>query len=255
MKINVGNIAKRAREASHILATVSADSKNAFLNILADNLEKNASALIEENKKDLIEGERAGLSKSMLDRLELTPGRIEDIAAGVRQVAALPDPVGEILERTVRPNGLDIQKVRTPIGVIGIIFESRPNVTVDCAALCLKSGNASILRGGKEAFASNMALAKIIRESLEQAGLPADSVQVVPTTDREPLNELLKLNGLIDCIIPRGGEGLIRFVVENSTIPVIKHFKGVCHVFIDRHADPAKALAITVNAKTQRPGT
>ncbi len=175
------------------------------------------------------------------------------MAEGVRQVIALPDPVGEVLETTTRPNGIEIQKVRVPIGVIGIIYESRPNVTIDCAALCLKAGNASILRGGKEAIHSNTALAGLVTQALRETGLPEDAVQLVPTTDRGALTALLKRDDLIHCIIPRGGEGLIRFVAQNSTIPVIKHYKGVCSVYLDRAADPAMAEAIVINAKVQRP--
>jgi glutamate-5-semialdehyde dehydrogenase len=189
----------------------------------------------------------------MLERLTLNDARLHQMAEGVRQVAALPDPVGTELEKSARPNGLLIRKVRVPIGVIAIIYESRPNVTIDCAALCLKSGNASILRGGKEAFHSNLALAALIAEALAEAGLPRTAVQIVPTTDRAALETLLQLDELIHCVIPRGGETLIRFVAEHSTIPVIKHYKGVCFVYLDRAADPVMAEQIVVNAKVQRP--
>jgi glutamate-5-semialdehyde dehydrogenase len=184
----------------------------------------------------------------------LNAKRIAQMAEGVRQVAALPDPVGEELERTARPNGLEIRKVRVPIGVIGIIYEARPNVTIDCAVLCLKSGNAAILRGGKEIFHTNTALAALVTRALASAGLPVDAVQLIPTTDRAALTTLLTLDTLVHCIIPRGGESLIRFVVENSTIPVIKHFKGVCFVYVDHEADAGMAERIVVNAKVQRPG-
>ena len=209
--------------------------------------------IIAENKKDLAKAEANGLSKPMLERLALTPEKIEAAAKGVEEVVALPDPVGVILESSTRPNGLQINKVSTPIGVIGIIYESRPNVTIDCAVLCLKSGNAAILRGGSEAFNSNMALAKVIAKSLEEVGLSRDCVQIIPTSDRGALNELLKLREYVHCIIPRGGEGLIRFVVENSTIPVIKHYKGVCTVYVDEVADEYLANVLTIDAKCQRP--
>ena len=189
----------------------------------------------------------------MTERLTFTPERIAKMAEGVRQVAALPDPVGEEIERMAPPRGFDLRKIRVPMGVIGIIYESRPNVTVDCAILCLKSGNASILRGGKEAFHSNMKLAEIIQTALQASGIHPDAVQVVPTTDRAALDVLLKQDDTIHCIIPRGGEGLIRFTVENSRIPVIKHYTGVCSVYVDAAADPKQAEAIVVNSKTQRP--
>ncbi len=247
-------IAQRARAASLQLARLPAKQKDEALARIAALLEESAEKIVAENRKDIDAGNQAGLTEAMLDRLLLTPERIAGIARGVREVAALTDPVGEEMETIERPNGLQIRKIRVPIGVIGIIYESRPNVTIDCAVLCLKSGNASILRGGKEAFHTNTALAAVIAEALPQAGLPADAVQLIPTTDRSALNSLLKLDSYIQCIIPRGGEGLIRFVAENSLIPVIKHYKGVCHVYIDRHADPAMAERIAINAKCQRPG-
>jgi glutamate-5-semialdehyde dehydrogenase len=247
-------IARRARTASLQLARIPTDQKDRALACIADLLNKSVDDILAENKKDLDAGREAGLSEAMLDRLLLTPERISAMADGVREVAALRDPVGEEIERIHRPNGLEITKIRVPIGVIGIIYESRPNVTVDCAVLCLKSGNASILRGGKEAFHTNSALASILGRALPQAGLPAEAVQFIPTPDRHALNSLLKLDSYIQCIIPRGGEGLIRFVAENSLIPVIKHYKGVCTVYIDRAADPDMAEKIVVNAKCQRPG-
>ncbi len=246
-------LGRAARAASLILATTPAERKNAALLRLADLIEAAGDALAEANARDLAFASDSGISGAMLDRLRLTPARIEGMAEGVRQIASLPDPVGEELERFQRPNGIDIQKVRVPIGVIGVIYESRPNVTIDCAALCLKAGNASILRGGKEAFHSNTALAALVTQALRETGLPEHAVQLVPTTDRAVLTELLKRDDFIHCIIPRGGEGLIRFVAENSRIPVIKHFKGVCSVYVDEHADPAMAESIIVNAKTQRP--
>jgi glutamate-5-semialdehyde dehydrogenase len=246
-------LGRAARAAALVLATVPTARKNAALQRLAALLDTSHAPLAEANARDLAAGAAAGLTAALLDRLRLTPARIRQMAEGVRQVAALPDPVGEELERTIRPNGLDIRKVRVPIGTIGIIYESRPNVTIDCAVLCLKAGNACILRGGKEAFHSNTALAALVAQALRETGLPADAVQLVPTTDRAALLALLKRDDLIQCIIPRGGEGLIRFVAQNSTIPVIKHYKGVCSVFLDRAADPAMAETITINAKVQRP--
>lgn len=246
-------IAKKARTASLALATLDTEAKNRVLQTLAELIEANEANLIETNKKDLEAGEEAGLTQALLDRLTFTPERIAGMAEGVRQVAALPDPVGEEMEKTVRPNGLDIRKVRVPIGVVGIIYESRPNVTVDCAVLCFKSGNACILRGGKEAFYTNTALAALITEALETHRVDTAAVQFIPTTDRAALNSLLKLDDYVHCIIPRGGEGLIRFVAENSHIPVIKHYKGVCCVYVDKDADADLAESIVVNAKTQRP--
>jgi len=250
----VTTLAQRARAASHLLATASTETKNAALVRLAELLPASAGTLLAANAKDLAAAKEHNLTGAQIDRLTLDAKRIVQIAEGVRQVAALPDPVGEELERTVRPNGLEIRKLRVPIGVIGIIYESRPNVTIDCAVLCLKSGNAAILRGGKEIFHTNTALAALVAEALAQAGLPTDAVQLIPTTDRAALTTLLKLDELIHCIIPRGGESLIRFVAENSTIPVIKHFKGVCFVYIDKDADPDMAEHIVINAKVQRPG-
>jgi glutamate-5-semialdehyde dehydrogenase len=250
----VTTLAQRARAASHLLATASTETKNAALVRLAELLPASAGTLLAANAKDLAAAKEHNLTGAQIDRLTLDAKRIVQIAEGVRQVAALPDPVGEELERTVRPNGLEIRKLRVPIGVIGIIYEARPNVTIDCAVLCLKSGNAAILRGGKEIFHTNTAMAALVAEALAQAGLPRDAVQLIPTTDRAALTTLLKLDELIHCIIPRGGESLIRFVAENSTIPVIKHFKGVCFVYVDKDADPAMAERIVVNAKVQRPG-
>ena len=225
----IEDIAKRARIASLALAGASTADKNDALQNIAEGLESNRKLLSEENQKDLDAAIENGLSEAMIDRLRLNHGRIDGMAKGLRELIELPDPVGTILEDRERPNGLKIKKVRTPIGVIGIIYESRPNVTVDCAGLCLKSGNASILRGGKEAIHSNQALAHIVREALQNSNLPEDAVQLVPTVDREALTHLLTLDEYIHCIIPRGGEGLIHFVSQNSRIPVIKHYKGVCN--------------------------
>jgi glutamate-5-semialdehyde dehydrogenase len=249
----VTSIAQRARAASLMLATTPAAAKNAALAHLADLIDASHAALLAANLQDLATPEAAALTPASRDRLTLTTARLTHLAASVREVIALPDPVGDLLEETTRPNGLHIRKVRVPIGVIGIIYEARPNVTIDCAILCLKSGNASILRGGKECFHTNTALAALITTALTTAGLPADAVQLIPTTDRAALTALLKLDTLIHCIIPRGGESLIRFVAENSTIPVIKHFQGVCFVYVDKAADLAMAEAITVNAKASRP--
>ncbi|HEX2100510.1 MAG TPA: glutamate-5-semialdehyde dehydrogenase [Candidatus Synoicihabitans sp.] len=250
----VTEIAQRARAASLSLATVPSAAKNQALERLAALLESSADAIITGNRRDLDAARANGLSTSQIDRLTLTPARLAHLAESVRQIVQLPDPVGATLDTWTRPNGLRIEKRRVPIGVIGIIYEARPNVTIDCAALCLKSGNAAILRGGKEIFHTNVVLAELVRTALHEAELPSDAVQLVPTTDRAALDTLLQLDHLIHCIIPRGGEGLIRFVAENSRIPVIKHYTGVCFVYLDRAADGDRAEAITLNAKTQRPG-
>lgn len=249
----VTSLAQRARAASLVLATVSREKKDAALEKLADLIDASHFQLLEANQRDLLSPEAAALPPATRDRLTLDEKRLRHLANSVREVIALSDPVGELLEERTRPNGLRIRKIRVPIGVIGIIFEARPNVTIDCAILCLKSGNASILRGGKECFHTNMALAELIRQALIATGLPADAVQLVPTTDRAALTTLLKLDTLIHCVIPRGGESLIRYVAENSTIPVIKHYKGVCFVYVDRAADPAMAESIVVNSKCSRP--
>lgn len=246
------DMAKRARAASLKLASYAAERKNAALEILARSIVERADEIKAANALD-VEAARGKISAPMLERLSLSDSKIASMAEGVRQLCLLPDPVGEIIESTVRPNGMRIDKVRVPIGVIGIIYESRPNVTIDCAALCLKSGNASILRGGSECFRTNTVLAKIVSDSLAAAGLDPDCVQMIPTTDRAAFGELLKLDQYVHCIIPRGGEKLIRFVVENSSIPVIKHYKGVCTVYVDKTADPEMAEKLVVNAKCQRP--
>ncbi len=246
-------LAQRARAASLVLATAPSAKKDAALARLADLIDASHTVLLEANARDLASPEAAALTAAARDRLTLDAKRLAQLAAAVREVVALPDPVGAVLDDTVRPNGLRIRKLRVPIGVIGIIYEARPNVTIDCAVLCLKSGNASILRGGKECFFTNTALAALISTALADAGLPADAVQLVPTTDRAALQTLLKLDTLIHCVIPRGGESLIRYVAQNSTIPVIKHYKGVCFVYVDAAADLAMAEAITLNAKVQRP--
>ena len=249
----VTSLAQRARAASLVLATAPRAKKDEALEKLADLIDASHFELLAANQRDLLSPEAGALSPAARERLTLNEKKLRQLSTSVREVVALPDPVGEVLEEFTRPNGLHIRKVRVPIGVIGIIFEARPNVTIDCAILCLKSGNASILRGGKECFHTNMALAALIQSALNSAGLPADAVQLVPTTDRAALLTLLKLDTLIHCIIPRGGESLIRFVAANSTIPVIKHFKGVCFVYVDAAADLSMAEAITLNAKVSRP--
>ena len=250
----VVGIAQRARAAAWTLATTPTAKKNEALDRLADLISASAEPLLAANAEDLKLAADNGLSAAEIDRLTLTSARLEHLADSVRQVARLPDPVGETLEEWTRPNGLRLRKVRVPIGVIGIIYEARPNVTIDCAILCLKSGNAAILRGGKEIFHTNTALAVLITAALTAAGLPAAAVQLIPTTDRAALTILLKLDAYVHCLIPRGGESLIRFVAANSTIPVIKHYHGVCFVYADAAADARMAEAIIVNAKTQRPG-
>ena len=248
-------LAKNAQKAALSLAAVPESQKNAFLDALIAQLddEENQHALISANQMDLDEGRKNGLSKALLDRLAITPSRIESMIQGTEQVRNLHDPVGELVESKVHPTGFELQKIRVPIGVIGIIYESRPNVTIDCAILCLKSGNATILRGGKEAFHSNSLLAKLIQKALVEADLPKNAVQLIPTSDRQALTELLKLEDYVHCIIPRGGEGLIRFVSENARMPVIKHYKGVCNIYVEDSIDTKIASEIVINAKCQRP--
>lgn len=246
--------AKEAKEASRILAKASAEAKNRALNYMAKELRSNAGHIIKENKKDLKKAKLAKLSNALIDRLTLNNKRIREMAASIETVAKLQDPCGAIDKMWKRPNGLVIGKMRVPIGVIAIIYESRPNVTADCAGLCIKSGNAVILKGGKESINSNLAIYRLLREALKKAGLPKQAVAMMESTDRKAVSYLLKMNNYIDLVIPRGGEGLIRMVAENSTIPVIKHYKGVCHVYVDCEADIRKAVKITVNAKVQRPG-
>ncbi|HEY6009837.1 MAG TPA: glutamate-5-semialdehyde dehydrogenase, partial [Nitrospirota bacterium] len=247
--------AKKAKAASRQLANISTEIKNNALFKMAAGLEKESAKLITENKKDLVAAEQKGLSKAMIDRLTLNPERIKAMADDLREVAALPDPVGEVLRMWRRPNGMEVGRMRVPIGLIGIIYESRPNVTADSAALCLKSGNGVLLRGGSEAVHSNTAIVEVLSKAGAEAGIPEGAVSFIENPDRACVMEMLKLNGIIDLIIPRGGEGLIRMVSENSTIPVIKHDKGVCHVYVDSKADLAMAEEICFNAKVQRPGT
>ncbi|MBI4689611.1 MAG: glutamate-5-semialdehyde dehydrogenase [Nitrospirae bacterium] len=255
IKAFVLNKAKAAKEGARALARVSSREKNNALLRMAAELKKQRPYLIKGNKKDIVHAEEKGLSKAIIDRLTLNDKRIKEMAQGLIEVAALPDPVGEITKIWKRPNGMGVGKMRVPIGVIGIIYESRPNVTADAASLCLKAGNAVILRGGSEAINSNRAIVKILRDAAKAEGLPEDAVTFIDIPEREAVMEMLKLEGIIDLIIPRGGEGLIRTVAENSRIPVLKHYKGVCHVFVDRDADLKMAEDICFNAKVQRPGT
>jgi glutamate-5-semialdehyde dehydrogenase len=249
-------LAKRARLASRRLPSLSTADKNKCLLAMADAIELNAPAIQEANARDMAGGAETGLATPMLDRLLLDEARIAGMAAGLRVVAALPDPVGRLLDERIRPSGLKLTKVATPIGVIVIIYESRPNVTADAAGLCFKSGNATILRGGKEAIHSNQIIAKVMAEAAAKAlpAFPADAIQVVPTTDRAAILELLSLTSHVDLCIPRGGESLIRAVTECSHVPVIKHYKGVCHVYIDADANAAMAEEIAFNSKVHRPG-
>ena len=250
----IHGIGARARAASRELAKLSAAQKSAILHAIADELVQATNSLLKANAEDLSKAEQNGLTKAAVDRLRLTPERIAAMAEGVRQVADLADPVGEILREWTRPNGIQITKIRTPIGVIGIIYESRPNVTSDAAVLCLKTGNAVILRGGSEAISSNLAIASALQAGGAKAGLPDGSVQLVPTTDREAVKIMAQMDEFMDVIIPRGGHSLIEAVVTHARMPVIKHYDGVCHLYVDKDADTGMALDIAVNAKCQRPG-
>ena len=255
IKTYMRELGTKAREASRVLAAVDAKQKNDALHAIADQLIEQSETLKTENAKDLKAGKDKGLEDAMLDRLALTDDGIAKMAEGLRQIATLADPVGEINDLKFMPSGIQVGNMRVPLGVIGIIYESRPNVTADAAALCLKSGNATILRGGSEAIHSNKAVANCIQQGLESAGLPPECVQVVETTDRDAVGELLRLKNSVDVIIPRGGKGLIERVSKDSLIPVIKHLDGICHVFIDSDADTEKALKVTFNSKSQRYGT
>jgi glutamate-5-semialdehyde dehydrogenase len=247
--------AKEAREGARSIAKASSAQKNAALLRMAESLRKRSKELIRENTRDIEFAKKKGLSKAMIDRLALNDKRINEMALGLAEVAALPDPAGEILKMSQRPNGMTVGKMRVPIGVIGIIYESRPNVTADATSLCLKAGNAVVLRGGSEAIHSNKAIVKILRDAAKAGGIHEGAITFMDISDREAVMEMLKLEGIIDLIIPRGGEGLIRAVTENSRIPVLKHYKGVCHVFVDSDADLKMAEDICFNAKVQRPGT
>lgn len=248
------DMAVKAKAAARIMAKADTNIKNAALLKIAEAIEADKPAIQAANQKDLEYGREKGLSPAMLDRLAVTDKVIQSMIQGLKEVAALEDPVGSVTKAYTRPNGIQVSRVRVPLGVIGIIYESRPNVTVDAACLCLKSGNAVILRGGSESINSNKALAEAVSKALLSVGLPGEAVQVVPVKDREAVNHLLKQEELIDLIIPRGGEGLIRFVAENSRIPVLKHYKGVCHIYVDESADHDMASNVAFNAKVQRPG-
>lgn len=250
----ISELARRAKNASGSLMALSTQKKNDVLATMAELLLENRQHLQDENSKDLQAGTEKGLSAAMLDRLKLSDGVIESMITGLHELIALPDPVGAIEDFVKRPNGLQVGRMRVPLGVIAMIYESRPNVTVDAAALCLKAGNAIVLRGGSEALCSNLALAAILRQALAVHEIDENAVQVVPVTDRKAIHHLLSLEEDIDLVIPRGGEGLIRFVAENSRIPVLKHYKGVCHLYIDKDADLAKAVPLVINSKVQRPG-
>ncbi len=247
-------LGRQARSASRVLAASNTGVKNSALAATADALDSARSAITDANQKDLEAGKSTGLSDAMMDRLELTPARIDGMIEGLQQVATLPDPCGEITDLRYRPSGIQLGKMRVPLGVIGIIYESRPNVTIDAASLCLKSGNATILRGGKEALHSNQAIADCIRVGLGKAQLPEAAVQVINTTDREAVGQLITMDEFVDVIVPRGGKGLIERIANDAKVPVIKHLDGNCHVYIDDKADLDKAFDIAINAKTRRYG-
>ena len=248
-------VGQQARQAARVLARTPTGPKNQALLATADAIVAREAELLAANRKDMEAGAAKGLDAALLDRLELNPERIAVMAEGLRQIAALPDPVGEVTDMNYRPSGIQVGKMRVPLGVIGIIYESRPNVTADAAGLCLKSGNAAILRGGSEAQNSNQAIATCIQEGLKTAGLPAEVVQVVETTDRAAVGELITMSQYVDVIVPRGGKGLIERISQDARVPVIKHLHGVCHVYIDDKADVDKAIKVAFNAKTQRYGT
>jgi len=248
-------VGQRARAAARVMARAETAAKDTALMAMAAEIERQSDALIAANRKDLDAGKIQGLDEALLDRLELNAARIKSMAEGLRQIAALADPVGEITDLNYRPSGIQVGRMRVPLGVIGIIYESRPNVTADAAGLCLKSGNASILRGGSEAIHSNRAIAACIQTGLKQAGLPEDAVQVIETTDRAAVGELIRMKEYVDVIVPRGGKSLIERISAEATIPIIKHLHGVCHVYIDDKADLDKAVKVAFNAKTQRYGT
>jgi len=251
----MSDLGQRARNASRILAAASTGDKNRALLAIARQLDNSRASLTQANDKDMLAGKEKGLDAALLDRLELTSARINSMIEGLRQIASLNDPIGEIFDMNYRPSGIQVGRMRVPLGVVGIIYESRPNVTADAAALCLKSGNACVLRGGSEAFHSNQAIAACIHSGLQEAGLPADVVQVLATTDRAAVSNMITMPESIDVIIPRGGKGLIERISNEARVPVIKHLDGICHVYIDDEADPQKAFDIALNAKTQRYGT
>lgn len=245
--------AKLAKQTAAALARISTDAKNAALSKMAEALISRSGEILSANEEDLARGREQGLSSALLDRLKLTEERIAGIAEGVRQIIELPDPVGDVLETFTRPNGMRVEKWRVPLGVVGMIYEARPNVTVDAAALCLKTGNAVVLRGGSSALSSNRRIVRVLREALADTEIPPDALQLIEDPSRSSVDEMLKLNGLLDVVIPRGGASLIRNVVENATVPVIETGAGVCHTYLDASADPAMAEAIALNAKIQRP--
>jgi len=251
----MADVGKRARAAARHMARAETGLKNNALIAIAVAIEDSAAMLVEQNKRDLEAGRQRGLDAALIDRLALDESRIAAMADGLRQIAQLSDPIGEVDQMAYRPSGIQVGRMRVPLGVIGIIYESRPNVTADAAGLCLKSGNAAILRGGSEALHSNQAIASCIRQGLESAGLDADAVQVIETADRAAVGELLRMKDNVDVIVPRGGKGLIERVMSESLVPVIKHLHGVCHVYIDDKADTTKAVNVAFNAKTQRYGT
>lgn len=250
----MAQVGQQARAASRLMAKANTGMKNNALTAIARRVETQREQLMAANRIDLENGEKNGLEPALLDRLELTPARIDTMIEGLHQVSALPDPVGEITGLNYRPSGIQVGKMRVPLGVIGIIYESRPNVTVEAASLCLKSGNATILRGGSEAINSNQAIAQCIKDGLEEAGLPTTAVQVIETTDRAAVGELITMPEYVDVIVPRGGKGLIERISNDARVPVIKHLDGICHVYIDAEADPEKAINIALNAKTHRYG-
>jgi glutamate-5-semialdehyde dehydrogenase len=254
LSAHILKIAKAAKKASYQMALVSSTQKARALTMMAKALRDQQSYLIKENAKDLAVASKANYSKALIDRLTLNPKRIADMSDGLRETAKLKDPVGQLLETIHRPNGLLIKKIRVPLGVVGIIYESRPNVTADCVGLCLKSGNAAILKGGSEAIHSNKAIFKILKSCIKKTKISPDALQLIESIDRQAVHELLKLDEYLDVIIPRGGEELIRFVAGHSRVPVIKHYKGVCHVYVDGQADLNMARTITLNAKLQKPG-
>jgi len=247
--------AEEAKEGARVIANLSSEQKNNILIKMAETLRKKTKELIETNKKDIETAAKKGLSKALIDRLTLNEKRVKEMVEGLMEVVTLPDPVGEITKMRRRPNGMMVGRMRVPIGVIGIIYEARPNVTVDATGLCLKAGNAVILRGGSEAINSNRAIVDILRDVTREQGIHEGLVTFIDIPEREAVMEMLRLEGIVDLIIPRGGEGLIRTVTENSRIPVLKHYKGICHVFVDRDADLKMAEEICLNAKVQRPGT
>lgn len=250
----IRTISEKSRTASRVTAGLSSERKSRALEAMADNLYRDRDLILEKNQRDLSAGKKNGLNEALLDRLALDQDRLAKMAAALREINTLPDPVGEITEMVERPSGIKVGRMRIPLGVIAMIYEARPNVTSDAAALCLKAGNAVILRGGSEAFHSNQAIAASLRKALEREGIPPEAVSLLPTSDREAVTALLRMNDYIDLVIPRGGEGLIRYVAENSNIPVIMHYKGVCHLFADETADPEMTRRLLIDGKTSRPG-